>query len=102
MKNYFAKICRAITVSLLVAGTQLTLAYTENFDSCPSNSNIIGEGGWKGWDNDSTLGASVVNTFAVNNPNSVRITRLSDVVKSFSGFTSDKWTFRAMQYVPST
>jgi hypothetical protein len=93
---------RVLLATLAIGGSVVTHAYLENFDTYATNSNIIGQGGWRGWDNDSTLNATLVNTRSVSAPNSIRATNLTNVVRPLAGFTSGKWVLRVKQYVPST
>jgi len=58
------------------------------------------DGGWKGWDNDPTYGAFVVDTYELSVPHSVEIVADVDLVHEFSGYTSGQWTFVAWSYVP--
>jgi hypothetical protein len=58
------------------------------------------DGGWKGWDNDPTYGAFVVDTYELSVPHSVEIVADVDLVHEFSGYTSGQWTFIAWNYVP--
>ena len=75
--------------------------FRENFDPYAADSNVHGQGGWKGWDNNSSAGALVSNAFAVSSPNSVAIAGASDLVHEWTGLTSGRYEVSAMQYIPS-
>jgi subtilisin family serine protease len=76
-------------------------SFSENFDSYVTGSNVHGQGGWKGWANDSAAAATVVDTQSVSTPNSIEIVTTSDLVHEFSGYTSGAWTITAKQFVPA-
>jgi len=59
------------------------------------------DGGWKGWGNDPTYGAFIVDTQELSVPHSVEIVDESDLVHEFFGYTTGQWTFIAWQYIPS-
>jgi len=59
------------------------------------------DGGWKGWDNNFTWGAYVVNSYAYDNEKSVQIADQADIVHEFIGYNYGKWTFTAWQYIPN-
>ena len=77
------------------------VGYFENFDGYTAGSDVAGQGGWIGWGNDPSAGATVVNDPSSSAPNSVRIEGASDLVHPFSGYTSGSWTITAKQFVPN-
>ncbi len=77
-----------------------TESWTENFDSYPSDFQMHGQGGWKGWGNLPAAGALTSNVQSHSAPNSVAILGASDLVHEYSGFTAGVWTYTAWQYVP--
>jgi hypothetical protein len=83
----------------LAASTTLAGKYSENFDSYTAGSEIIGQGGWEGWDNDGTKGAMVSDAVAFSGPNSLETAGMTDVVQPFD-IVGGKWTVEAMQYIP--
>ena len=92
----------AIAVGLCSVFLSLPAAgFTENFDSYATGSSLHGQGGWKGWFNDSDFTANTTSTQALSAPNSVDITGASDLVHEFSGYTSGTWYLSASQYIPS-
>jgi len=58
------------------------------------------DGGWKGWDDDDTYGAYVVDTYAYDGEKSVEVMDLTDLVHEYEGYTSGQWTYSTYQYVP--
>jgi hypothetical protein len=58
------------------------------------------DGGWKGWDNDPTWGAFVVDTQELSVPHSVEVVADVDLVREFAGLTTGTYTFTAWQYIP--
>lgn len=76
--------------------------WSENFDSYANDSQMHGQGGWKGWFNDPNAGAFVRDDQAHSAPHSVEITGASDLVHEYSGYTAGAWTYTAWQYIPSS
>lgn len=72
----------------------------DDFDSYATGSSLHGQGGWKGWGNDSAYTGYASDTFAVSLPNSVEIGASSDLVHEYSGYTSGQWVYTAWQYLP--
>ncbi len=75
--------------------------WSDDFDSYATGSQMHGQGGWKGWDNNIAGGALTSSAQARSAPNSVAILGASDLVHEYSGYTSGFWTYTAWQYVPS-
>jgi hypothetical protein len=76
--------------------------WSDNFDGYANDSQMHGQGGWKGWFNDPNAGAFVRDDFAHSAPHSVEITGASDLVHEYSGYTTGAWTYTAWQYIPSS
>ena len=74
--------------------------FIEDFDSYADGSDMHGQGGWKGWDNNPGAGALVTSAFSHTAPHSVDIAGASDLVHEFSGFTSGTWTLSAWTFIP--
>ena len=96
---------RAIVVTgcilALLSFPALGLAdWSENFDSYPLGE-IIGTGGWDGWDGNAGAGADVTDLHSRSPENSVEIELSSDLVHEYSGYTSGKWFYIVHQYIPS-
>ena len=79
-----------------------TYSLGDNFDSYLTGSQIHGQGGWKGWDNDPAFGALTSAAQAHSAPNSVDILGTSDLVHEYTGLTAGTWHYSAWQYIPST
>ncbi|MCI0396153.1 MAG: DUF11 domain-containing protein [Chloroflexi bacterium] len=75
-------------------------AWFENFDSYATGSQMHGQGGWKGWDNNGVFGALTSSAQARSAPNSVDILGASDLVHEYEWPTSGQWTYTAWQYIP--
>jgi hypothetical protein len=86
---------------VLVSCAAASGSFFDNFDAYVAGSQMHGQGGWKGWDNNPAAGALVSTAQAASLPNSVEITGASDLVHEFPGTTSGQWVFSAKQYIPS-
>lgn len=73
----------------------------ENFDSYAAGSQIIGQGGWEGWDLSPTAGALVSNLYGKSPANSVEIVGPTDLVHTYTGYTSGTWEYTSWMYIPS-
>lgn len=82
-------------------GTPVDLSFIENFDSYATNSQVAGQGGWKGWGNDNAAGAIVSGAQFVSAPNSIAIAGASDLIHEFD-YASGSWTVTAKQFIPTT
>ncbi len=96
MKNL--KVVMLFIAILGVSSIASAALFTENFDSYATGE-IVGQGGWKGWDNSAAAGALVSNAVAVSGANSVEIIASSDLVHEFA-FSGGTLEFTAMQYIP--
>jgi subtilisin family serine protease len=74
--------------------------WMDDFDSYATGSQLHGQGGWKGWDNNPAFGAIASDAQALSAPNSAAIVGLSDLVQEYTGYTSGGWVYTAWQYVP--
>lgn len=75
--------------------------WSDNFDSYATGSQMHGQGGWKGWQNDPGSGALTSSAQALSAPNSVAIGGSSDLVHEYSGVTSGAWTYYANVFMPT-
>jgi len=75
--------------------------WSDNFDSYATGSQMHGQGGWKGWQNDPGSGALTSSFQALSAPNSVAIGGGSDLVHEYSGVTSGAWTYYANVFMPT-
>jgi len=80
-----------------VAGAQ---DFMEDFDSYAAGSQLHGQGGWKGWDNDPTHTAPASNVQANSVPNSAEIGGSADLVHEFD-ISGGILELTAMQYIPN-
>jgi len=76
------------------------LVFAEDFESYAAGSDLHGQGGWKGWDNDAAYGAPASDAFAASGLNSVEIGGSADLVHEFD-LAGGILEFSAMQYIPS-
>ena len=84
-----------------IRGQIIPMPWTEDFDYYANGSDLHGQSGWKGWDNDPAGTAYVTDAQSLSPPHSVDVAGNSDLVHEFSGYDSGKWAFTAWQYVPS-
>jgi len=98
MKRFMCLIGAVAMLAVLPAIAQAD--WMDNFDSYTTGSNMHGQGGWKGWQNDSGAGAFVTDVVSRSPANSVEITGSSDLVHEYAGYTSGQWSYTAWQYVP--
>jgi hypothetical protein len=75
--------------------------WTDNLDGYVTDTNLHGQGGWKGWGNSPGAGAPAVDDQALSTPNSVEIAAAADLVQEYV-VTSGKWFFRTYQFIPGT
>ncbi|KYK31488.1 MAG: hypothetical protein AYK22_07875 [Thermoplasmatales archaeon SG8-52-3] len=74
--------------------------WSEDFDSYDDGSSMHGQGGWKGWYNDSQYTANVTSAKSRSSPHSVDIANNSDLVHEYSGYTSGEYVYTAWMYIP--
>lgn len=74
--------------------------YYERFDSYPLGS-IQGQGGWKGWGNDSSAAGLVSNAQSVSPSNSLNVSLNSDTVREFTGLDNGKWKLTGKLFIPT-
>ncbi|MFH1748862.1 MAG: dockerin type I domain-containing protein [Planctomycetota bacterium] len=75
--------------------------WSEDFDFYMPETDLHGQYGWKGWDDDQIFTAYTSDVQALNDFNSVAIAGDSDLVHEYDYLTSGKWEFTAWQYIPS-
>ncbi len=73
--------------------------FFDDFESYEASSDLHGQGGWKGWDNDSKYGAPVSDEYASSGEKSLKIDGDADLVHELNA-EDGKWIVRAMQYIP--
>ncbi len=79
----------------------LGVEFQESFDDYADGSDVHGQGGWKGWDNNPAGGALVTSAFSLSAPHSVDVAGGSDLVHEYVDYTSGQWIYTAWVYVPS-
>lgn len=80
----------------------LRIDYWETFDGYLQGSQLIGQGGWDGWNGNPTVGAFVSNERAHSTPLSVEVAGATALVRTFTGADAGLWTLSAWQYIPSS
>lgn len=95
------KICATLAVIGALAVTGAKAGFVEDFDSYANGSQMHGQGGWKGWDNNPADGALVSSAQSSSAPHSVDINGGSDLVHEFDGLTSGSHVLTAQQYIPT-
>ncbi len=88
-------------LSLLPPPPPVADDWVDDLDSYSTDTDIHGQGGWKGWGDDPSVGAMLVDDQAASAPNSVDIADASDVVREYTGVSSGQWTYRVWQYIPT-
>ncbi len=92
-----------VLATVLAFTTAIAAAnWFDDFDSYATGSQMHGQGGWKGWDNNPGAGALLVGAPYFSAPNAVDIHGASDLVHEYSGYTVGQWRYSAWQYIPST
>lgn len=74
----------------------------ETWDAYGVPTNVHGLGGWKGWANNPSASAMTIDTGKSTGPIAIDIYGSADLVHEFSGYTTGKWTFSVMQFIPAS
>ncbi|OPL18064.1 MAG: hypothetical protein AVO35_07880 [Candidatus Aegiribacteria sp. MLS_C] len=96
MKSALFTACAA----LLVLAPMAVADWSDNFDSYVLGSGLHGQGGWEGWQGDSTYDAYVSDLQACSSPHSAAITPTSDIVHPFADSLGE-WEMTAWCYIPT-
>ena len=92
----------ARTFCLIVVATRAAPGqWSEDFDSYPTGSTIVGQGSWTGWDQTAGIDADVSDDNASSAPNSLRLRTDSDMVHKLQGIQGGVWLLRAKVFIPS-
>jgi len=75
--------------------------WSDNFDSYPTDTQLQGVGGWKGWGNDPAAAGYTRDEQARSTPNSIEVVNFTDAVHEYTGSTSGVWHYTAWQYIPT-
>ena len=94
--NRFLTVCAALLLIVPVASAD----WSDNFDSYAAGSGLHGQGGWAGWEGDSTWNAFVVDSMSLSPNNSVAIIATSDIVHGFTE-TAGEWEMTAWCFIPT-
>lgn len=84
---------------VMMAATGAMAQYSENFDGYATGSQLHGQGGWKGWDNDPAWSAPTSDLHSVSPANSAEIGGMADLVHEFN-VAGGAWEFSTMQFIP--
>ncbi len=101
---------RPKSLATILAGTVLLATFSwipcaaggtffDDFESYSPGSNLHGQGGWKGWDNDPLVGAPASDAFAFSGNHSLEIAGDADLVHELNA-SGGQWTFTTQQYLP--
>ena len=93
--------CWASIAILAAIGSARGAEFNETFEGYAVGSNLHGQGGWKGWDNDPAGGALISDAAFLGGTRAVAIAGSSDLVHEFSGVLGGVWTLQIDQFVPS-
>lgn len=96
-----AKIDPAYPVPAPEAPRGVTPNWIDHIDLYATGSQMIGQGGWEGWNGDPNVGALTTAAQARSAPNSIEVVGATDLVHQYAGYTSGTWTFTAWQYIPT-
>ena len=93
------KLSWVLAAVLTLSVTGVGAPWLEDFDSYATGSSLHGQGGWKGWDNDSTWTAPTSSAYSLTAPNSAQIGGSADLVHEYSA-AGGYVQYRTMQYIP--
>ena len=74
--------------------------WSDNFDSYENGSSIHGQGGWKGWDNNSDYTAYIRSVKSRSAPHSLDIKAPADLVRTYFGDYGGKFNYTLWIYYP--
>ena len=95
---------RRISMALAVVALPAVVAaqpWSDSFDSYANGSGLHGQGGWRGWNGSPAFDAFVTGAQAFSVPHSVEIRPTSDIVQSFVGANSGRWTIAGWCFIPN-
>lgn len=73
---------------------------SDDFESYLQGSDVHGQGGWKGWDNNPSAGAAVTQDQALSGLQSIQVDGDADLVQEYCTGGAGQWAATAWQYVP--
>ena len=79
-------------------------SYSEDFESYPAGTGIVGQGGWREFNGAAGTVSTVSTTFASSGSQSLRTDTGSDTIREWTNFQSGKgqWLITTWLYIPST
>jgi len=115
MKTNYKRKMLVIGVLFLFLGASATISvsadrtWADNFDTYTNGQLLDGtpdDGGWEGWANNPSAYGTVTTEQYRSSPHSVmvdsdRVSRETDLVHQYTGYTSGIWEYTAWQYVPT-
>lgn len=76
--------------------------WSEDFQSYDAGSRITGQGGWTGWDGDTSFLAEVSTEHAKFTGDKVlKAFAGNDMVQQYTGYDAGAWVYKAKQYIPA-
>ena len=107
MKNRMNR-SRLVRTAFLVAvalssvpSVNLAQVFVEDFEAYEVGSDILGQGGWKGYDGQADSGAQISDAFAYSGSNSLEVVPGTDLIHEYD-IAGGKWIISMRQYIPST
>jgi hypothetical protein len=77
------------------------LPQEDDLEAYPDGSELHGQGGWKGWDNDPAFSAPVTSNQAHSGQQSIDISGSADLVHEHCDSDTGAWSYTAWQYILS-
>lgn len=90
----------SVAASIPLFTSVATAQWSDNFDSYAANTQVVGQGNWEEWG--PGAGAFVTSNQSRSPANSIDINGATDLVHQYTGYTTGKWVYKTMQYIPST
>lgn len=92
---------RVVVVVLVIVGVPsvASAVFTEDFDGYATGSQLHGQGGWKGWDNNLAWTAPTSALHSLSPNNSAEIGGTADLVHEFN-VAGGVWQLSIMQFIP--
>lgn len=92
----------AVAAAFCILPATANADWIDQLDQYVAGSDLLGQGGWEGWDNVPTVGGLITNTTSRSPDNSLQVVNATDLIHQYSGYTSGKWTYTAWMYIPNT
>ncbi|MCH8853147.1 MAG: hypothetical protein IID41_10920, partial [Planctomycetes bacterium] len=75
--------------------------WDDDFESYPDGNCMHGDGGWEGWDNNSTWDACLQEVTWHSSNSAVDVSGNADLVRVYSAYTSGVWNYCTWQFIPN-